>query len=138
MGDMADYYSDYGCDPYDTRSGEFQGDDRRSKMKIENIELKVVGVTFDNENGTSRQEILRSMSKNSPIVLKREPFNRYDSNAVAVLYVDQQVGYIGKEYAKIMAPMMDKGTQFTAKISKLDSYDGKHYLHILVSEGGDK
>jgi hypothetical protein len=103
-------------------------------MKIQNVKLKVVGVTFQNEDGTNRQTIIGQMKDNAPVTLIREPSNRFDKNAVAVYFVDQQIGYIGREYAKIIAIMMDSGRKFDAKVLEVGRYEGTNYIHIIVSE----
>lgn len=102
--------------------------------KIENVILKVVGVTFGNEDGTSRQEIISNMTKNAPIILKREPDNKFDTNAIAVYSIDGQVGYIGREYAKILAPLIDSGVKLVATVNEVDRYKDTNYLHIAINE----
>lgn len=108
--------------------------DKRMDNKIKNVKLKVVGVTFSNEDGTSRQDIIENMATNSPIILKREPHNTYDTNAIMVSTMDGQVGYIGKDYASIIAPMMDQGKVFEASVAEVAFYKGTHYLHIMLNE----
>lgn len=105
---------------------------------IKNVKLKVVGVTFTNEDGTSRQGIIRELCDHDEITLRREPTNRYDTNAIAVFTEIGQVGYIGKDYATILAPMMDAGTQFKVTIAETDEYKGNYYLHIIINEIGPK
>lgn len=102
--------------------------------KLQNIKLKVVGVTFNNDDGTSRQEIIKAMTKDAPVTLTREPNNKYDPNAIMVSSIDGQVGYIGKEYVKILAPMMDNGRKFSAVVDTIDYYKNTHYLHIVIKE----
>lgn len=101
---------------------------------IKNVKLKVVGVTFTNEDGTSRQSIIRGMSVMDNVILRREPTNKYDTNVIAVITDKGQAGYIGKDYAGIMAPMMDAGTQFNATVAEIGEYKGTNYLHILINE----
>ena len=45
---------------------------------------KVTGVTFSNEDGTSRRSIIASMNDSDQIELERDPYNPYDRNAVKV------------------------------------------------------
>jgi hypothetical protein len=106
---------------------------------IKNVKLKVVGVTFTNEDGTSRQSIIREIIADDTITLRREPTNKFDTNAVAV-FVDGegQVGYIGKDYSSILAPMMDAGTQFEVTDFEAGEYKGNYFLHILIDEVGAK
>lgn len=96
---------------------------------IKNVKLKVVGVTFE-----GRQEIIKQLNKSDIITIRREPTNKFDTNAIAVWSEKGQVGYIGKDYATILAPMMDAGTKFEATIAELDEYKGTHYIHILIDE----
>lgn len=100
---------------------------------IKNVKLKVVGVTFE-----GRQEIIKQLNRADKIAIRREPTNRFDTNAIAVWTEKGQVGYIGKDYATILAPMMDAGTQFSVNIAELDEYKGTHYIHILLNEIGPK
>lgn len=100
---------------------------------IKNVKLKVVGVTFE-----GRQEIIKQLSRCDTITLRRESTNRFDKNAIMVMSEKGQVGYIGKDYASILAPLMDGGTQFNASIAELDEYKGTHYIHILINEVGPK
>ena len=105
---------------------------------IKNVKLKVVGVTFSNEDGTNRQFIIGRLDKNSNIVLRREPHNKFDVNAIAVWSDLGQVGYIAKDYSSIIAPMMDGGTQFKVDIAEVDMYKNNYYLHININEIGPK
>lgn len=105
---------------------------------IKNVKLKVVGVTFINEYGVSRQSIIKELTQCDSIMLRREPTNRYDTNAIMVLTDKGQVGYIGKDYASILAPMMDAGTQFKATIGEIGEYKGNYYLNIIINEVGPK
>lgn len=101
---------------------------------IKNVKLKVVGVTFANEDGLSRQGIIAALKNDDKIFLRREPINKYDTNAVAVFTEYGQVGYIGKDYSSILAPMMDAGTQLEAKIGEVGFYKNNHYLSIIINE----
>lgn len=107
---------------------------RVNMNKISNVALKVVGVTFANDDGTNRQQIIGAMTKDAPVMLKREPHNLHDTNAIAVSSIDGQVGYIGKDYAKILAPLMDAGARFKARVSEVSTYKNTNYLHIIVDE----
>lgn len=103
--------------------------------KLQNIKLKVVGVTFTNEDtGTPRQSILAQLDTSSAVFLEREPNNKFDKNAVKVMTLHGQVGYIGKDYASILAEMMDVGRIFKADIAEVDIYKGNYYMQININE----
>lgn len=82
-----------------------------------NYITKVNGVTFPNEDGSSRQEILARLLSVYPLSdvacrLDPEPENKYDPFAVAVNVAlipgkVEQVGYLPKELAAIVAPQLE-------------------------------
>jgi hypothetical protein len=94
---------------------------------------KVVGVSFNNEDGTSRQKILSKVNKVSEITFVREPNNPYDSSAVAVYADGKQVGYLGNHYAKLIAPELDSGKKFDIQIRDCGLYVDKYILHIKIN-----
>ena len=105
---------------------------------IKNVKLKVVGVTFTNEDGVSRQQIISELTQGEQVIIRREPTNKFDTNAIMILSNNGQIGYIGKDYATILAPMMDAGTQFDAKVADVGEYKNKYYVSININEIGPK
>ena len=75
--------------------------------------------------GTSRrQSALEQLAALNPsdisVQLKRERYNRYDSNAVAAYAASSDrrvffVGYLPKAVASVLAPLFDKGNEPQAK-----------------------
>jgi hypothetical protein len=64
---------------------------------------RVVGVTF---NG--RPRVVARLNFGEDILLKREPTNPYDRNAIRVECTDgQQIGYINRYLAATLAPFFD-------------------------------
>lgn len=111
----------------------------RRKMKIQNVDLKVVGVTFTNEGtGEKRADIIRELMDKNPsdikIELVREPENKYDMNAIKVLANDKQIGYIGKEYATIIAPLLDEFEEFSATVKGIGEYKNRPYCEITINQ----
>ena len=89
---------------------------------MRSIKTKVVGVTFQNPNGIERQSLLFVMQKRIKsdrgelIMLRRDHSNPHDKNAVAVLNGrGEQLGYLSRNVAKTIAPLMDKGTYISIK-----------------------
>ena len=84
------------------------------------IFTKVVGVTFDNPDGTNRQHLIASLNDNSQIFIKRDYANFYDPNAIMVMnFQGQQIGYVSRDVASQLAPQMDSGKEIYAKIACL-------------------
>ena len=68
------------------------------------IVTKAVGVSHD-----GRQEPIAKLQMGDRIWLEREPFNRYDVNAIKVVRNNgEQIGYISRHLARSLAPLMDR------------------------------
>ena len=46
----------------------------------------------------------------------------------------KQIGYIGKEYAAIMAPLMDEYEEFDVKIKSVGTYKNRPYCEITINQ----
>jgi hypothetical protein len=67
------------------------------------LTTKVAGVTYDN-----RALVVERLVVGERLLLRRDPTNRYDKNAVAVMTLSgAQAGFIPKELAARLAPVMD-------------------------------
>ena len=65
--------------------------------------VPVVGVTFDD-----RQNTISRLRVGDKLFLVREPWNPYDSNAIAVETIDgDQIGYLSRDMARQLAEGMD-------------------------------
>jgi hypothetical protein len=83
----------------------------------------VAGESFKNEDGLSRQDIIRKHAKaGMQVHLQREPENPYDSNAIAAYLGDHQIGYLKSEVAERHADGLDSG-QF-ALYAVIESVNG--------------
>ncbi len=65
-----------------------------------------------------------------------EPNNNYDPNAVSVIFkgndgVNRQIGYIKREFAAILSPLMQKGNHFKTKLFRLTDSNVNLYLQCL-------
>ena len=82
---------------------------------------KIVGVTFDNPNGTSRQNLIAELS-NLPcsLSLKRQEDNPHDNNAVAGFDPNgRQLGFLSREVAIQVANLLDNGTKVQAQATQV-------------------
>ncbi|MBK8467933.1 MAG: HIRAN domain-containing protein [Chloracidobacterium sp.] len=70
----------------------------------------VAGVSFE-----GRGEVIADhLAEHDPVVLRREPRNPYDPNAVAIHLTTsegQKIGYVPKAMAAEMAPLLDGGLE---------------------------
>lgn len=106
----------------------------RGSMKFE---TKVVGVTYA-ENG---QAILQYMDEKADkakvqVVLRREPSNSYDPNAIQVFIVynkrEARVGYISKKLAEVLAKVMDMGIKLPVDRFMISGGNGYNYGITIV------
>jgi len=107
-------------------------------MKKRAFHTKVAGVTKRNGDGTRRQSLIARYCKpGMPVILKREPDNPYDKDAVGVwikarvfffFKAEVQIGYLNRGVAQEIARHMDRGSEVRAEISDVTGgCDGKSY-----------
>lgn len=100
------------------------------------MRTRVTGVTFTNEDGSSRRAIIESMSEADTICLERDPYNQYDSNAVKVCVAkggrNLQIGYLDKNLAAQISPKIRRGAQFPTTIVGCGIYNDRPYCEIDI------
>jgi hypothetical protein len=68
---------------------------------------EVVGITYD-----GRLAVVNKLSIGEPVILRREPWNAYDRNAIMVLrQTGEQLGYINRFLAASLAAKFDASEQ---------------------------
>jgi hypothetical protein len=107
---------------------------------------KVAGVAAKNDDGKSRQDYIRAFCKaGTSLQLVREPKNKFDPNAVGVWVTVRvligpatavQIGYIGADLARDLAPLIDGGTPVQAEVSQVTGGGEKTMgVNLLVTRG---
>jgi hypothetical protein len=82
---------------------ELESETSHNYQQGSRICTRVVGVTFD-----GRQAVIARLSISDEILLKREPTNPYDHNAIRVERLNgQQIGYLNRYLAATIAPFFD-------------------------------
>jgi len=91
---------------------------------------KIMGVSFE-----GRQDVVAGLVPGLELHLERQPQNPADSNAIAVRYGALQLGYLRKQIAKHLAPLIDSGASYHARIEHITGgTGGKNYgVNIRVS-----
>jgi len=78
------------------------------------------GEGFRNSDGSDRQDAIRMLGPGDRVTLLREPTNRRDPHAVALFSVEgRQIGYLNREIAKIVAPLMDADLAVLAVVERV-------------------
>lgn len=81
--------------------------------------IKVAGVSWEN-----RQDLIPKLQIDSELKLVRNPKNEYDRNAIAVKTLENiQIGWIPKKQAEILAPEIDAGVMWHAKVEKVIGHE---------------
>ena len=83
---------------------------------LDTIRTKVVGVTFDNEDGENRQDILSRMSGNEDITVEKYTYN--GEPAAYVKWGDKVLGNLSAELAGNLARKYPKA-RYTAEILEI-------------------
>ena len=88
-------------------------------VKLRTIQTRAAGVTYGN-----RQKLLERLARYSPeditVQLRREQDNAHDKNAVQVVAAvkgkgSAVLGYLNKQLAAAVAPLMDKGAEIVSR-----------------------
>lgn len=99
------------------------------------MDIRVKGTTFEN-----RQGFLAYLNKQTNLSgwLRREPNNKFDPNAIAVIAYAKdagkviKVGYIPKELAETIAPKMDDGKKIWVKKFAVTGGSGMNYGAVVT------
>lgn len=95
----------------------------------------VVGESFRNDDGTSRQDIIRRCAVGEPVLLVPEPLNRYDRNAIAVrrAATGEQLGYLRREVAARLVDDLADDYTASAFIYRIGNADPQIPLGVFLS-----
>jgi hypothetical protein len=97
------------------------------------FQSKVVGVTRHNHDGSDRQVIAAECRQGEELVLRREPDNPQDKNAVAVFRENgDQVGYLSASVAEQLAPLLDADAPITAEVSEVTGGTSDHPYGVNI------
>ncbi|MBO5245055.1 MAG: DEAD/DEAH box helicase, partial [Selenomonadales bacterium] len=93
---------------------------------------KLVGVTFN-----ERQAVIPTLGSGDELVIEREPNNPVDPNAIHILTQDRrEVGYIRKEIAAEISPLIDAGTAYRCIVTAITGGDDRSYgVNIMMLKG---
>jgi hypothetical protein len=86
---------------------------------MQSYKVRLVGVTFNNVDGTNRQAILAGRGVGDELELVRDPGNSYDRAAIAVYRKGQQLGWLPAG-DKRLAIHMDAGFEVFSHIVAID------------------
>lgn len=88
--------------------------------------LSLAGITFENEDGTKRQDIIKELKDNDPLKLEKYTYNGED--AIRVLTENNQcIGNIKANDVKHVLPLLES-------VTKCKIFD----IHSFLGDSGEK
>ncbi len=93
------------------KSREYEG-----ILEAHSFFTKLAGVTFE-----GRQEVIARLVDDEALILRRDPLNEYDPQAVAVYAprLEAQIGFLNRDLAAVIAPALDEGVEYTVALGSV-------------------
>ena len=112
-----------------SRAAEILARDETSRIAdARSFATKVVGITFE-----GRQAVAQGVSEGDELLLERQPDNAHDPNAIALIAPDgSQVGFLRRQISSALAPLIDSGTEYEARVLQVTGGDEGRSLGINV------
>jgi hypothetical protein len=102
--------------------------------RTEELQAEIRGHFF---LGYSAKREYHSLCAGQPLILIREPHNHYDRNAILVASLcGVRCGYVAREVAARVAPEIDAGARWLAKVYS-EATKKKKAMALLWKEEGD-
>ena len=97
-------------------------------QEVELLNCNIAATTFLN-----LEDIEPKLKKHQLLVLKREPKNEYDDNAILILTEDgQKLGYVPQEKNELLSNLMDAGKLLFGKLNEKTWVDNWLKLDVQV------
>ena len=97
-------------------------------QEVELLNCNIAGTTF-----IDLEDIEPKLKKHQLLVLKREPNNEYDGNAILILAEDgQKLGYVPQEKNEVLSNLMDAGKLLFGKLNEKTWVDNWLKLDVQV------
>ena len=97
-------------------------------QEVELLNCNIAGTTF-----LDLEDIEPKLKKHQLLVLKREPKNEYDDNAILILTEDgQKLGYVPQEKNEVLSNLMDAGKLLFGKLNEKSWVDNWLKLDVQV------
>ena len=97
-------------------------------QEVELLNCNIAGTTF-----LDLEDIEPKLKKHQLLILKREPKNEYDDNAILILTEDgQKLGYVPQEKNEVLSNLMDAGKLLFGKLNEKTWVDDWLKLDVQV------
>jgi hypothetical protein len=106
---------------------------RLIKAERKEIITPIRGIPYE-----GREEYASKVKRGEPVILESEPNNVYDPNAIKIIYMDHQIGYVQNDIAKLVAREILARTPVSAIVSSVaaptDAYPFP-WIEVLIQLG---
>jgi single-stranded-DNA-specific exonuclease len=103
------------------KAKEYADDRYASIGGASQFHTKLAGVSFE-----GRQDTIAGLVVGSELALDRQAENPHDANAIAVRFGALQLGFISRGIAKHLAPLIDEGARYRARVESLTGGGERH------------
>ena len=108
----------------------------KSSAVLRDMHSKIVGVTFGNDDGTSRQAYIKKLKPGEELIVKHMPTSEHPEAIGVFTKKNKQLGYLNADLA---AEINDRYANNTIKVTVSDVTGGgdKNYgcnIHIVIYE----
>jgi hypothetical protein len=116
------------------RERERLSEERRRNTPLIDADFMVAGVKYEGRDRVVR----RFVRAGDEVLLVRDPDNKFSANAVQVCSSNgRQIGFIPEEWAEDIAPLLDQGQPYRARVKKLLT-GGSVHIPVVVAEVFDQ
>lgn len=105
----------------------------RKRLDASGYPVEVVGESFSNDDGTSRQKIIKKLAVGNSVSLVHDKDNKHSQTAVAVISSHGQIGFLPSEsrVKEMVLEMLSKNITPNAKIISIGTGDSGLYGVVL-------
>ena len=97
------------------------------------INTKLAGVTFANEDGTERQDIIKGLTMGERVLLVRDAENEHDFYAVQVQTLEGEIiGWVPRQKSPQVAPFIDAGNLVVGMAASRGKARGKDMVGLNI------
>lgn len=108
---------------------EQRREERELNRNVGHWDFMVAGTKYENRQAT----IETLVDEGDVIYLVREPHNKFSKNAVSVRIASgQEIGNMPESCATLIAPLLDEGLPYTARVKKILGYS--HEIPVVVAQ----
>ena len=97
------------------------------------INTKVVGVSFKNNDGIERQELIKNLTPEDTLTIEKEENNPYDVNSHVIKNKDSIIGHVSRNLAQDLVNKVKEGQKLIGIKEFKVTGEKKHTLGVNIT-----